>query len=86
MSLYNRKELRYERHLCLWRQMIQAIHGSQELVEQEVQAIKLYAGFGQVGVAKVTQAVGDKAVIGAVRFDRHPGLEFKSGDEIFDEK
>ncbi|MCK4604870.1 MAG: hypothetical protein KAU41_09320 [Deltaproteobacteria bacterium] len=64
----------------------QAIHGSQELVEQEVQAIKLYAGFGQVGVAKVTQAVGDKAVIGAVRFDRHPGLEFKSGDEIFDEK
>jgi hypothetical protein len=51
-----------------------------------VQAIKLYAGFGQVGVAKVTQAVGDKAVIGAVRFDRHPGLEFKSGDEIFDEK
>ena len=64
----------------------QAIQVSQELVEQEVQAIELCAGFGQIGVAKVAQAVGDKAVVGAVRFDRHPGLEFKSGDEIFDEK
>jgi hypothetical protein len=64
----------------------QAIQVSQELVDQGVQAIELCAGFGQIGVAKVAQAVGDKAVVGAVRFDRHPGLEFKSGDEIFDKK
>ncbi|MCD4754943.1 MAG: DUF6506 family protein [Deltaproteobacteria bacterium] len=64
----------------------QAIQVSKELVEQEVQAIELCAGFGQIGVAKVAQAVGDKAVVGAVRFDRHPGLGFKSGDEIFDKK
>ena len=64
----------------------QAIQVSQELLDQGVQAIELCAGFGQIGVAKVAQAVGDKAVVGAVRFDRHPGLEFKSGDEIFDKK
>lgn len=64
----------------------QAIQVSQELVDQGVQAIELCAGFGQIGVAEVAQAVGDKAVVGAVRFDRHPGLEFKSGDEIFDKK
>ncbi|PPA79538.1 MAG: hypothetical protein C00003105_01875 [ANME-2 cluster archaeon HR1] len=56
------------------------------MVNQGVQAIELCAGFGQIGVGKVAQAVGDKAVVGAVRFDRHPGLEFKSGDEIFDKK
>ncbi len=64
----------------------QAIQVSQELVDQGVHAIELCAGFGQIGVAKIVQAVGDKAVVGAVRFDRHPGLEFKSGDEIFDKK
>ena len=62
----------------------QAIQVSQELVDQGVQAIELCAGFGQIGVGKVAQAVGDRAVVGVVRFDRHPGLEFKSGDEMFD--
>jgi len=64
----------------------QAIQVSKELVDQGVQAIELCAGFGQIGVAKVVQSVGDKAVVGVVRFDRHPGLEFKSGDEMFDKK
>ena len=64
----------------------QAIQVSRELVDQGVQAIELCSGFGQIGVAKVVRAVGDKAVVGVVRFDRHPGLEFKSGDEIFDKK
>jgi hypothetical protein len=31
----------------------------------------------------VAEAVGDKAVGGVVRFDNHPGLEGKSGDNIF---
>ena len=61
----------------------EAIQASQELVNQGVKAIELCAGFGQIGVAKIAQAVGDKAVVGAVRFDRHPGLEYKSGDELF---
>lgn len=64
----------------------QAVQVSHELVDQGVQAIELCAGFGQIGVAKVARAVGDKVVVGVVRFDRHPGLEFKSGDEIFDKK
>jgi len=64
----------------------QAIQVSKELVDQGVQAIELCGGFGQIGVAKVVQSVGDKAVVGVVRFDRHPGFEFKSGDEMFDKK
>ncbi len=64
----------------------QAVQVSHELVDQGVQAIELCAGFGQIGVAKVARAVGDKVVVGVVRFDRHPGQEFKSGDEIFDKK
>ena len=64
----------------------QAIQVSKELVDQGVQTIELCAGFGQIGVAKVVQSVGDKAVVGVVRFDRHPGFEFKSGDEMFDKK
>lgn len=46
-------------------------------------AIELCGGFGIEGTAAVKKAVQDKAVIGVVRFDNHPGLEFKSGDDIF---
>ncbi len=31
----------------------------------------------------MAEAVGDKAAVGVVRFDNHPGLEGKSGDDIF---
>lgn len=34
-------------------------------------------------VAQVKKAVGPEVAIGVVRFDNHPGLEFKSGDELF---
>ena len=54
-----------------------------ELMEQGVTAIELCGGFGIDGVATVNKAAGGKAVVGVVRFDAHPGLEFKSGDEIF---
>jgi len=53
------------------------------LAEQGIVAIELCAGFGVEGVAAVKKAVGSKAAVGVVRFDNHPGLEFKSGDEIF---
>jgi len=63
----------------------QAVQVSKELVEQGVSAIELCAGFGQKGVAKIAEAVGDKAKVGVVRFDPHPALGFKSGDEMFGE-
>ena len=54
-----------------------------ELVEQGVKALELCAGFGNEGVALVSKAVEGKAAVGAVRFDYHPGFDFKSGDDIF---
>ena len=54
-----------------------------ELTAQGVTAIELCGGFGIDGVAAVNKAAAGKAVVGVVRFDTHPGLGFKSGDEIF---
>ncbi len=54
-----------------------------ELVKQGVKALELCAGFGNEGVALVSKAVEGKAAVGAVRFDYHPGFDFKSGDDIF---
>lgn len=56
---------------------------AQELVEQGVKAIELCAGFGNEGIARVSKAVRGKASVGAVKFDHHPGFDFKSGDELF---
>ncbi|MBE0477896.1 hypothetical protein IBX65_02095 [Candidatus Aerophobetes bacterium] len=62
----------------------QAVEVSKKLVEQEgVGVIELCAGFGHVGTAEVAKAVGNKVRVGVVRFDSHPALEFKSGDDIF---
>lgn len=60
-----------------------AVQAAKELVDEGIGAIELCGGFGILGTAEVKKAVGDKAVIGVVRFDQHPGLEFKSGDQIF---
>ena len=54
-----------------------------ELVTKGVLAIELCGGFGIEGVAAIKKAVQGKAVVGVVRFDNHPGLNFKSGDELF---
>ena len=56
---------------------------AKELVEKGVKAIELCGGFGHLGVAKIVEAVAGKATVGVVRFDIHPGLEGKSGDEFF---
>lgn len=56
---------------------------AKELVNEGIGAIELCGGFGIIGTAEVKKAVGDKAVVGVVRFDNHPGLGFKSGDEVF---
>ncbi len=56
---------------------------AKEMVENGVGAIELCAGFGNEGIARIARAVDGKAFIGAVKFDFHPGLGFKSGDELF---
>lgn len=61
----------------------QAVAVCQDLVAEGIVAIELCGGFGNAGTAAVAQAVGDKAAVGVVRFDNHPGLGFKSGDALF---
>jgi hypothetical protein len=56
---------------------------AKELVAQGITTLELCGGFGSVGTAAVSKAVERKANVGAVRFDIHPGLSFKSGDEFF---
>ena len=56
---------------------------AKELADQGVKAIALCAGFGNEGTAMVSKAVRGKASVGAVKFDHHPGFDFKSGDELF---
>ncbi len=61
----------------------EAVEVAKELVEQGVKAIELCAGFGNEGIALVSKAVKGKASVGADKFGHHPGFEFKSGDELF---
>ena len=56
---------------------------AKELAAEGIQAIELCGGFGNLGVAKIVEAVQGKIAVGAVRFDCHPGLGGKSGDELF---
>lgn len=60
-----------------------AVDAAQKLVDEGVAAFELCGGFGYRGTAMVSEAVKGKAAVGVVRFDIHPGLENKSGDEIF---
>ncbi len=54
-----------------------------ELVNEGIEAIELCGGFGNRGTARIADAVAGKAAVGVVRFDGHPGLDGKSGDELF---
>lgn len=56
---------------------------AKELVNNGVQALELCAGFGNEGIARISKAVEGKASVGAVKFDCHPGFDFKSGDTLF---
>lgn len=61
----------------------EAVAAARALVDEGVTAIELCAGFGNEGTAMISNAVKGKAQVGAVRFDAHPGLDFKSGDAVF---
>jgi hypothetical protein len=54
-----------------------------ELVDEGIAAFELCGGFGNIGTGKIAEALKGKASVGVVRFDGHPGLDNKSGDELF---
>ena len=56
---------------------------AKELAAGGVTAMELCAGFGNEGIARIQRAVGPDVAVGAVKFDFHPGLGFKSGDALF---
>lgn len=59
----------------------QAVEVSQALAKEGASAFELCGGFGNIGVAKVAEAA--KGVpVGVVKFDIHPLLQGKSGDQI----
>jgi len=61
----------------------EAVQVCQALLEEGIVAFELCGGFGNIGTAKIAEALQGKAAVGVVRFDGHPGLENKSGDAIF---
>ena len=65
------------------RSYTEGVQIAKELVEGGVKALELCAGFGNEGLAMISKAVKGKASVGAVKFDHHPGFDFKSGDELF---
>jgi hypothetical protein len=54
-----------------------------ELVDEGIVAFELCGGFGSIGTGQIAEALKGKAAVGVVRFDGHPGLDNKSGDELF---
>ncbi len=62
----------------------QAVQVAKELVDKGCRTVELCAGFGSEGVARIQKSVGPNIVVGSVRFDLHPMLGFRSGDQIFE--
>ncbi len=60
----------------------EAVEVGQSPVAEANTAIELCGGFGNVGAAKAADALPGKAAAGVVRFEGHPGLEFKGGDDL----
>ncbi|MDO6544577.1 DUF6506 family protein [Photobacterium sanguinicancri] len=53
------------------------------LSEEGIKAVELCGGFGHQGVADVVKAANGRMHVGVVRFDKHPCLDFASGDALF---
>lgn len=62
----------------------QAAQAAVEMVDKGCTAIELCGGFGIRGTYIIDQAVHGRARVGSVRFDIHPGLDNRSGDEVFE--
>ena len=61
----------------------EAVSVAKACVADGVTAVELCAGFGNEGIARIQQAVGPDVAVGAVKFDFHPALGFRSGDRLF---
>lgn len=61
----------------------EAVFAAKKCAADGITALELCAGFGNEGIACVQKAVGPDVAVGAVKFDFHPGLEYKSGDRFF---
>lgn len=61
----------------------EAERAARDLIAEGIAAIELCGGFGNAGAARIAAVASDKAAVGVVRFDGHPGLGGKSGDAVF---
>lgn len=61
----------------------QAIEKAKKLADEGCAAIELCGGFGHIATAEIVKAVQGKTSVGVVRWDLHPVLGGKSGDEVF---
>jgi hypothetical protein len=59
----------------------QMVEVSKELVKEGVLFIELCSGFGNIGVARIAEALKEVPV-GVVRFDMTPTLRGKTGDQV----
>lgn len=60
----------------------EAENAARELVADGCVMVELCAGFGIEGEFRVKQALGPGIPCGAVKFDYHPSMGFRSGDEL----
>jgi hypothetical protein len=56
---------------------------AKEYVDKGAVAIELCSAFGPKGMAIVIDAIEDRVPVGAIRFDKHPGVGQESGDTKF---
>ena len=70
-------------HVIGCKNYAEAEAAAREMVAMGVTALELCAGFGNEGIARIQKAAGPDVAVGAVKFDFHPALGFKSGDGIF---
>lgn len=56
---------------------------AKKFVDDGAVAIELCSAFGPKGMAIVIDAIEDRVPVGAIRFDKHPGVGQESGDTKF---
>ena len=60
-----------------------ACEAAKDILKENISAIELCGGFGNLGAAEIVKAIDNKIPVGVVKFDIHPGLNNVSGDKIF---